>query len=374
MSKSFKYLIDTYDSSQIIDYVERDELKDSLYETLSFKDKIHVAQLQLNDYLKQHKLLNFIFILPLKIQMVLFSILVWLSPAIIALLIGLLINHFVPSFHQDAITGIQSKNSNHHSLSEVIYVLGFIIIMISSTLTFFVTIWNIITFLGRGDRDFKDDNLYTLNGLKYVLLDDYMRDHNDEIYWVNYVKMHLIEFNEKILLIFMYMFKKRCVKDMIDMEEKNIVEYYNEPVLNLNKQIFRRHEVIKDVDKHDTYLVSYNYIDSKMKSLSQLEKSKLKKQRLYYDSNNELSALKEVINEKQSSLYGFKMIVTKLAQLYKLNQIRLSDEKVKKDQQHQKEQKELEEYNKREVNRLVNELRDRQLTHEDQINEQIKHI
>lgn len=374
MSKSFKYLIDTYDSSQIIDYVERDELKDSLYETLSFKDKIHVAQLQLNDYLKQHKVLNFIFILPIKIQMVLFSILVWLSPAIIALLIGLLINHFVPSFHQDAITGIQSKNSNHHSLSEVIYVLGFIIIMISSTLTFFVTIWNIITFLGRGDRDFKDDNLYTLNGLKYVLLDDYMRDHNDEIYWVNYVKMHLIEFNEKILLIFMYMFKKRCVKDMIDMEEKNIVEYYNEPVLNLNKQVFRRHEVIKDVEKDDHYIISYNYIDSKMKSLSQLEKSKLKKQKLYYDSNNELNALKEVINEKQSSLYGFKMIIIKLAQLYKLNQIRLSDEKVKQDQQHQKEQKELEEYNKREVNRLVNELRDRQLTHEDQINEQIKHI
>lgn len=374
MSKLFKYLIDTYDSSQIIDYVERDELKDSLYETLSFKDKIHVAQLQLNDYLKQHKVLNFIFILPIKIQMVLFSILVWLSPAIILFLIGLMISHFAPNFHHNVITIMQSKYSNHHSLSEVIYVLGFIIIIISSTLTFFVTIWNIITFLGRGDRDFKDDNLYTLNGLKYVLLDDYMRDHNDEIYWVNYVKMHLIEFNEKILLIFMYMFKKRCVKDMIDMEEKNIVEYYNEPVLNLNKQVFRRHEVIKDVEKDDHYIISYNYIDSKMKSLSQLEKSKLKKQKLYYDSNNELSALKEVINEKQSSLYGFKMIVTKLAQLYKLNQIRLSDEKVKKDQQHQKEQKELEEYNKREVNRLVNELRDRQLTHEDQINEQIKHI
>lgn len=374
MSKSFKYLIDTYDSSQIIDYVERDELKDSLYETLSFKDKIHVAQRQLNDYLKQHKVLNFIFILPIKIQMVLFSILVWLSPAIIALLIGLLINHFVPSFHQDAITGIQSKNSNHHSLSEVIYVLGFIIIMISSTLTFFVTIWNCIVFLGDGESDFKDDNLYTLNGLKYVLLDDYMRDHNDEIYWVNYVKMHLIEFNEKILLIFMYMFKKRCVKDMIDMEEKNIVEYYNEPVLNLNKQVFRRHEVIKDVEKDDHYIISYNYIDSKMKSLSQLEKSKLKKQRLYYDSNNELNALKEVIDEKKSSIYDFKMIIIKLAQLYKLNQIRLSDEKVKQDQQHQKEQKELEEYNKSEVDRLVKELRDRQLTHEDQINEQIKHI
>ena len=363
MSKSFKYLIDTYDSSQIIDYVERDELKDSLYETLSFKDKIHVAQRQLNDYLKQHKVLNFIFILPIKIQMVLFSILVWLSPAIILFLIGLMISHFAPNFHHNVITIMQSKYSNQHSLSEVIYVLGFIIIMISSILTLFVTIWNMTAFLGRGDRAFKDDNLYTLNGLKYVLLDDYMRDHNDEIYWVNYVKMHLIEFNEKILLIFMYMFKKRCVKDIIDMEEKNIVEYYNEPVLNLNKQVFRRHEVIKDVDKHDTYLVSYNYIDPQIKSISQLEKSKTKKQRLYYESDNELNALKQIIHDKQSSLYDFKMIVTKLAQLYKLNQIRLSDEKVKQEHQRQDE-----------VDRLVNELRDRQFTHEDQINEQIKHI
>lgn len=359
----FKYLIDTYDSSQIIDYVERDELKDSLYETLSFKDKIHVAQRQLNDYLKQHKVLNFIFILPIKIQMVLFSILVWLSPAIIALLIGLLINHFVPSFHQDAITGIQSKNSNQHMFAVAIYSLGFIIIIISSNLTFFVTIWNMVAFLGRGDRAFKDDNLYTLNGLKYVLLDDYMRDHNDEIYWVNYVKMHLIEFNEKILLIFMYIFKKQCVKDMIDMEEKNIVEYYNEPVLNLNKQVFRRHEVIKDVEKDDHYIISYNYIDSKMKSLSELEELEVNDQQLYYDSDNELNALKQIIHDKQSSLYNFKMIVTKLAQLYKLNQIRLSDEKVKQEHQRQDE-----------VDRLVNELRDRQFTHEDQINEQIKHI
>lgn len=363
MSKSFKYLIDTYDSSQIIDYVERDELKDSLYETLSFKDKIHVAQRQLNDYLKQHKVLNFIFILPIKIQMVLFSILVWLSPAIILFLIGLMISHFDPIFHQEVMTIIHSGNLNQHSFLEFICSLGIIIIVIDSVLTFFVTIWNCIVFLGDGESDFKDNNLYTLNGLKYVLLDDYMRDHNDEIYWVNYVKMHIIEFHEKILLIFMYMFKKQCVKDMIDMEENKIVEYYNEPVLNQNKQIFRRHEVIKDVNKDDDYLVSYEYIDSQMKSLSQLEKSKVKKQKLYYDSDNELDALKQIIHDKQSSLYDFKMIVTKLAQLYKLNQIRLSDEKVKQEHQRQDE-----------VDRLVNELRDRQLTHEDQINEQIKHI
>lgn len=363
MSKSFKYLIDTYDSSQIIDYVERDELKDSLYETLSFKDKIHVAQRQLNDYLKQHKVLNFIFILPIKIQMVLFSILVWLSPAIILFLIGLMISHFDPIFHQEVMTIIHSGNLNQHSFLEFICSLGIIIIVIDSVLTFFVAIWNCIVFLGDGESDFKDNNLYTLNGLKYVLLEDYMRDHNDEIYWVNYVKMHLIEFNEKILLIFMYILKRKCVKDMIDMEEKNIVEYYNEPVLNLNKQVFRRHEVIKDVEKDDHYIISYNYIDSKMKSLSELEELEVNDQQLYYDSDNELDALKQIIHDKQSSLYDFKMIVTKLAQLYKLNQIRLSDEKVKQEHQRQDE-----------VDRLVNELRDRQFTHEDQINEQIKHI
>lgn len=179
MSK-FKQLIDTFDSSQLIDYTERDELKDSLYETLNFKDKINVAQRQLNEYLKQHKVLNFIFILPIKIQMVLFSVLLWLSPAIITLLMGLLINHFVPSFYHDAIMSMQSKNSSPHMFFEIVYSIGVLIMMISSFITFIVTIWNIVVFLRRGNRAFKDNNLYTLNGLKYVLVEDQLK--NNEIY------------------------------------------------------------------------------------------------------------------------------------------------------------------------------------------------
>ena len=369
MSK-FKQLIDTFDSSQLIDYTERDELKDSLYETLNFKDKINVAQRQLNEYLKQHKVLNFIFILPIKIQMVLFSVLLWLSPAIITLLIGLLINHFVPSFYHDAITSMQSKNSNQHIFVEAVYSLGVLIIMISSFITLIVTIWNMVTFLGRGDCAFKDNNLYTLNGLKYVLVEDQLED--DEIYWVDYFKMHIIEFNEKALILFMYIFKRDMVRELINRDENELVEYYNEPVLNQNKQIFRRHEVIKDVDKDDTYLVLYQYIDPQIKSISQLEKSKSKKQRLYYDSDNELNAFKQIINENKNSFYNFKMIMTKLTQLYKLNQLRLSEEKFEKDQKDHDLQQEKEKFDKKEVKRLIKELQHNQVSHKDQIDKQIK--
>lgn len=370
MSK-FKQLIDTFDSSQLIDYTERDELKDSLYETLNFKDKINVAQRQLNEYLKHHKVLNFIFILPIKIKMVLFSVLLWLSPAIITLLIGLLINHFVPSFYHDAITGMQSNHSKQHIIAEAIYSIGALIIMISSFITLIVTIWNMVTFLGRGDRSFKDDNLYTLNGLKYVLVEDQLED--DEIYWVNYIKMHIIEFNEKVLILFMYIFKRDMVCELINRDENKLVDYYNEPVLNQNKQIFRRHEVIKDVNKDDDYLVSYKYIDSQMKSISQLKKSKAKKQRLYYDSDNELNAFKQIINENKNSFYNFKMIITKLTQLYKLNQLRLSEEKFKKEQKYHNLQREKEKFDKKEVKRLIKELQHNQVSHKDQINKQIRH-
>lgn len=89
--------------------------------------------------------------------------------------------------------------------------------------------------------------------------------------------MHIIEFHEKALIFFMYIFKRDMVCELINKDENELVEYYNEPVLNQNKQIFRRHEVIKDIDKDDTYLVSYQYIDPQMKSISQLKKSKAKK-------------------------------------------------------------------------------------------------
>jgi len=370
MSK-FKQLIDTFDSSQLIDYTERDELKDSLYETLNFKDKINVAQRQLNEYLKQHKVLNFIFIIPIKIQMVLFSVLLWLSPAIITLLIGLLINHFVPSFYHDAITSMESENLKKHVIAEAVYSLGVLIIMISSFITFIVTIWNMVLFLRRGNRAFKDNNLYTLNGLKYVLVEDQLE--NNEIYWVNYVKMHIIEFHEKVLILFMYIFKRDIVRELINKDENELVKYYNEPVLNQNKQIFRRHEVIKDIDKSDTHLVSYQYIDPQMKSISQLEKSKAKKQRLYYDSNNELDALKQIINENKNSFYKFKEIVTKLTQLYKLNQLRLSEEKFEKEQKDHDLQQEKEKFDKKEVKRLIKELQHNQVSHKDQINKQIRY-
>lgn len=368
----FERVIDTFDSDRIIDYAERDELKDSLYETLNFKDKVHVAQRNLNEYLKQHKLLNFIFILPIKIQMVLFSILVWSLPTIIIISIAFLMNRFDPSFTSEAIEYIKVDEMRNSTFKENLIMFGFILIFFNLFITFFVMIWNSIVFLGRGDRAFKDNNLYTLKGLKYVLLEEYMRDNDDEIYWVNYVKMHIIEFNEKILLIFMYIFKRDVVRELIDIEEDKIIHYYNEPVLNQNKQIFRRHEVMKDVNKDDTYLISYKYIDSQMKSVSQLEKSKVKKQRLYYDSDNELNAMKTIINEQQDSIYDFKMIITKLTQLYKLNQIRLADEKLKKEQDAQQKRYEQEEFNKNEVERLVKELKNQQLNSSDKIDLQIK--
>ena len=92
---NFERAINTFNSDRIIDYAERDELKDSLYETLNFKDKVHIAQRHLNEYLKQHKLLNFIFILPIKIQMVLLSILIWSLPTIIIIMIiSFIVNYF----------------------------------------------------------------------------------------------------------------------------------------------------------------------------------------------------------------------------------------------------------------------------------------
>lgn len=367
----FERVIDTFDSDRIIDYAERDKLKDSLYETLNFKDKVHVAQRNLNEYLKQHKLLNFIFILPLKIQMVLFSILLWSLPTIIIISIAFLMNCFDPSFTSEAIEYIKVDEIRNSTFKENLIMFGSCIIFFNLFITFFVMIWNIITFLGGGDRAFKDNNLYTLNGLKYVLLEDYMRD-DDDIYWVNYVKMHIIEFNEKILLIFMYIFKRDVVRELIDKEENKIIHHYNEPVLNQNKQIFRRHEVIKDVNKDDQYIISYEYIDPQMKSVSQLEKSKVKKQRLYYDSDNELNAMKTIINEQQDSIYDFKMIITKLTQLYKLNQIRLADEKLKKERNDQQKQYEQDEFNKNEVERLVKELKNQQLDYFDRVNLQIK--
>lgn len=358
MSK-FKQLIDTFDSSQLIDYTERDELKDSLYETLKFKDKICVAQRQLNDYLKQHKLLNFIFILPIKIQMVLFSVLLWSLPTILIII-------FDPGFMSYTIKEI-IYNERIDSLIEFIFSITFF----NMFFVMFITIWNMITFLGRGNRAFKDDNLYTLNGLKYVLVKDQLE--NNEIYWVDYVKMHIIEFNEKALILFMYIFKRDMVRELINRDENELVEYYNEPVLNQNKQIFRRHEVIKDVDKDDTYLVLYQYIDPQIKSISQLEKSKVKKQRLYYDSDNELNAFKQIINENKNSFYNFKMIMTKLTQLYKLNQLRLSEEKFEKEQKDHNIQREKEKFDKKEVKRLIKELQHNQVSHKDQIDKQIRY-
>ena len=66
------------------------------------------------------------------------------------------------------------------------------------------------------------------------------------------------------------------------------------------------------------------------------------------------------------------MIITKLTQLYKLNQIRLADEKLKKEQDAQQKRYEQEEFNKNEVERLVKELKNQQLNSSDKINLQIK--
>lgn len=131
--------------------------------------------------------------------------------------------------------------------------------------------------------------------------------------------------------------------------------------------------MIKDVDKDDTYLVLYQYIDPQIKSISQLEKSKVKKQRLYYDSDNELNAFKQIINENKNSFYNFKMIMTKLTQLYKLNQLRLSEEKFEKDQKDHDLQQEKEKFDKKEVKRLIKELQHNQVSHKDQINKQIRY-
>ena len=353
----FKKTINTYDLSQILDYVERDEIKDSLYETLNFKDKIKISQRHLDDSLNQHRLLNYIYILLIKLQMILFSILLWSIPAIIIILSYFIIDQFNPGFMTYATSG---KTNDFIFLINFIIVLDFIFVGC-------VIIWNILTFTATGDNN----SLYTLKGLKHILLEDGLNI--NKIYFVNYIKLHIIEFNEKILIIFMYIFNHQFIKNIIQENENQIVEYYNEPILNRNKQIFRRHNVIKDINKDELYLISYKYLDSKMKSLSQLERLEQKDQRLYYNSENELIALKKIINEKQSSIYDFKMIIKKLAQLYKLNQIRLSDEKIKQHNQKQKEQQELEESNQKEIDRLVNELKKRQLTYEDQINEQIKH-
>lgn len=368
---NFERAINTFNSDRIIDYAERDELKDSLYKTLDFKDKVHIAQRHLNEYLKQHKLLNFIFILPIKIQMVLISILIWSLPTIITMLIVFVINHFNPDFISSIIEFMKNDETHYTIFKEILIMGGFTLIMVNMFIVFFVTIWNSFVFLGIGDRAFKNNNLYTLKGLKYVLVEDYLQNPN-EIYWVDYVKMYVIEFYEKVLIILMYVFKHNSIRKMIDFEENKLIEHYNQPVLNRRKQIFRLHEVIKDVNKDDLYMVSYKYIDPQMKTISQLEKSKFEKQRLYYNSDNELNAMKTIINEQQDNLYDFKMIITKLSQLYKLNQIKLSDEKVKKEQDDQRKQYEQDEFNKNEVERLVKELKNQQLNYSDRINLQIK--
>lgn len=371
----FERAINTFNSDRIIDYAEKDELKDSLYETLNFKDKVHIAQRHLNEYLKQHKLLNFIFILPIKIQMVLLSILIWSLPTIITMIILFVINHFNPGFISGIIEFMTNDETHYTIFKEISIMGGFTLIMVNMIIVLFVTIWNSSVFLGIGDRAFKNNNLYTLKGLKYVLVEDYLQNPN-EIYWVDYVKMHVIEFYEKVLIILMYVFKHNAIRKMIDFKENKLIEHYNQPVLNRRKQIFRLHEVIKDVNKDDLYMVSYKYIDPQMKTISQLEsqleKSKFEKQKLYYDSDNELNAMKTIINEQQDNLYDFKMIITKLSQLYKLNQIKLSDEKVKKEQDDQRKQYERDEFNKNEVERLVKELKNQQLNYSDRINLQIK--
>lgn len=368
---NFERAINTFNSDRIIDYAERDELKDSLYETLDFKDKVHIAQRHLNEYLKQHKLLNFIFILPIKIQMVLLSILIWSLPTIITMIILFVVNHFNQGFISGIIEFMTNDETHYTIFKEISIMGGFTLIMVNMIIVFFVTIWNSFVFLGVGDRAFKNNNLYTLKGLKYVLVEDYLQNPN-EIYWVDYFKMHVIEFYEKVLIILMYVFKHNSIRKMIDFEENKIIEHYNQPVLNRNKQIFRLHEVIKDIDKDDLYMVSYKYIDPQMKTISQLEKSKVEKQKLYYDSDNELNAMKKVINEQQDNVYDFKMIITKLSQLYKLNQIKLSDEKLKKEQDDQRKQYEQDEFNKNEIERLVKELKNQQLDYSDRINLQIK--
>lgn len=368
---NFERAINTFNSDRIIDYAERDELKDSLYETLNFKDKVHIAQRHLNEYLKQHKLLNFIFILPIKIQMVLLSILIWSLPTIIIMIISFIVNYFNPGFISNMIEFMTNDEIHYTIFKEILIMGGLTIIIFNMIIILFVIAWNSSVFLGIGDRAFKNNNLYTLKGLKYVLVEDYLQNPN-EIYWVDYVKMHVIEFYEKVLIILMYVFKHNAIRKMIDFEENELIEHYNQPVLNRRKQIFRLHEVIKDVNKDDLYMVSYKYIDPQMKTISQLEKSKFEKQRLYYNSDNELNAMKTIINEQQDNLYDFKMIITKLSQLYKLNQIKLSDEKVKKEQDDQRKQYEQDEFNKNEVERLVKELKNQQLNYSDRINLQIK--
>lgn len=66
------------------------------------------------------------------------------------------------------------------------------------------------------------------------------------------------------------------------------------------------------------------------------------------------------------------MIVTKLTQLYKLNQLRLSEEKFEKEQKDHNIQREKEKFDKKEVKRLIKELQHNQVSHKDQIDKQIK--
>lgn len=172
----FKKTINNYDLSQVLDYVEHGEIKDSLYETLNFKDKIKISQRHLNDFLNQHRLLNYIYLLLIKLQMMLFSILLWSIPAIMIILSYFIIDQFNPGF----MTYATSQEVN-----DFLFLINFIIVL-DLIFVSCVIIWNILTFTAMGDND----SLYTLNGLKRRLLEDGLNI--NKIYFVNDIKLHFI--------------------------------------------------------------------------------------------------------------------------------------------------------------------------------------